>query len=126
MDKAASYMATVKRVSKVLKALIREVTEDDCFEAISDGDKVYQNLRTLQRELSQSVEGGRVLEESSIGSKRFKWSSVGVGLSPTKRIELIEHAILALESVNRDVAALRALPLRSRRSTSAFSGSIAQ
>ncbi len=110
----------IRCISRQLKALLRSVTEDADFRALEDMSEVYKKLRTMQEDIQSEIATGRVLESSASGSNSFKWSSLGTGMNSTKRLELIEKAIEAHESVDT-VAELRAIPLCGKRAGADFS-----
>jgi hypothetical protein len=102
----------------LVKAFIREATEDESFAPVASIDDAYAKLRTLQRGHFQTVtEDGTTLISSNVAGKTFAWQ-VSAELSPA---DIIATAESALELIaGKTVAQARALLVRRKTTRATF------
>ncbi len=101
----------------LVKAFLREATEDENFRVVTDVEDVRLKLRTVQRgQYESTTADGTTLISSQVGGKYFMWQ-VSPGLSPGEIISAAETALELIEGLTT-VAQIRAL-LRRRKTTRA-------
>lgn len=101
---------------KLMKVILREMTEDETYSAISDMDLVYSNIRALQQgHFNATKEKGVTVISASHGNKSFSFQ-VADGFSPTDIMEVCEDLLELIEPYDT-VAEIRQRFLRRRRST---------
>jgi len=107
---------------KLIQQLLRDATEDDAFEVISDKRLVYITLRTLQQQLRSICQEGRILQESEVAGSRFRYAIAGGVLDPGPQswLEATERAIQIVEQCET-VEEVRAYLVTRRRAFTNFS-----
>jgi hypothetical protein len=100
----------------LVKAFIRQATEDADYQVISNIEDARIKLTAIQRgNYESSTVDGKELISSTVGGKFFQWQ-VSPGLSPGEIIALAETALELIQG--KTVAQARALLVR-RKSTRA-------
>jgi hypothetical protein len=103
----------------LVKAFLREATEDAGFGVISDAALAYARLREIQRgNFEATTESGTTLVSSTVGGKQFSFT-VAAGLSPAEIITTAERALEMMEG--KTVPQIRALLRRRTRTRPDFS-----
>lgn len=105
---------------KLVQAFIREVTEDENFQPISDIALAYAKLRQLQRgHFSAVTENGLTQIASTVGETSFTFA-VPDGLGTSEIIQIAETALELIEG--KTVAAARAILVRRKTTRPDFTG----
>lgn len=99
---------------KLTQAFIREATEDENFQLLTDAAEVYRRLREIQRgNFTAATESGTTLISSTVAGKTFQFR-VADDLSPAGIIAIAETALQMIDG--KTVAEARGL-LRRRKNT---------
>lgn len=100
----------------LVKAFIRQATEDESYQLISDIEDARVKLTAIQRgNYETTTADGVTMISSSVGGKFFQWQ-VSPSLSPGDIIVIAETALELIEGLS--VAQARTL-LRRRKTTRA-------
>jgi hypothetical protein len=85
----------------LVKAFIREATEDDSFAMVADVATIYNTLRTLQTgKYSVTTENGTTFVSSQVGDEAFTFHVPGE-LSPEGIVAIAEEALELIEGLTR-------------------------
>ncbi len=105
---------------KLVQSFIREATEDEDYQVLSDADMVYARLREIQRgNFTTITESGTTLISSTVAGKTFQFR-VADDLSPAGIIAIAETALQMIEG--KTVAQARLLLRRRKNTRPDFSG----